>query len=100
MAAELERARKREASLAAAFTALDAREDADRRAGQALSALRDLGESNGSIAELTGLGVREVGALLRLAGDTGDEDQDDADTGSRDDDPQGSDESTPAASGF
>jgi len=104
MAEELERARKRESGLAAAFTALDARTDADRRAGEALAALRELGESNGSIAELTGLSVREVSALLRLA-DGGEEEgrgeaDDVTDSDSRGDDGQDSDGATPAVSGF
>lgn len=104
MAAELERARKRESGLAAVFTALDARDDADRRAGEALAALRELGESNGSIADLTGLSVREVSTLLRLADGGEEEDQgetdDVTDSNSRNDDAQDSDGATPAVSGF
>lgn len=74
------KARQREEALASVFAALDARDEAEQRVGTALEAMRELGESNSSLAELTGLTVREVAALLRLT------DTDDEDTGGGDED--------------
>lgn len=67
MAEELERARKRESKLVAVFSAIDAREDAEAALGTALIDLRDLGVAQADLAEMTGLGAREVTAAIRTA---------------------------------
>ena len=67
LAAERERVQTREESLVAVFAALQAREEADLKVGQTLAALRELGESNSAIAELTGLRPREVSTLVGAA---------------------------------
>lgn len=67
MADELERARKRESKLVAVFSAIDAREDAEAALGTALIELRDLGVAQADLAEMTGLGAREVTAAIRTA---------------------------------
>lgn len=67
MSDELERARKRESTLVAVFSAIDAREDADAALGSALIELRDLGVAQADLAEMTGLAAREVSAAIRIA---------------------------------
>jgi len=69
MADELERARKRESTLVAVFSAIDARADAEAALGEALIELKDLGVVQSELAELTGLSAREVGAAIRAAKD-------------------------------
>ncbi|WP_232333491.1 hypothetical protein [Rhodococcus sp. p52] len=67
MADELERARKRESTLVAVFSAIDARADAEATRGEALIELKDLGVAQSDLAEMTGLSAREVGAAIRAA---------------------------------
>lgn len=69
MATELERARKRESTLVAVFSAIDARADAEATLGDALIELKDLGVAQSDLAEMTGLSAREVGAAIRTAKD-------------------------------
>ena len=71
MVGELERARKRQDSLAAVYTAIDGRKYADTLLGRALMSLNDLGVTRTDIAELSGLSSREVGSLIRIAEQTG-----------------------------
>ncbi|ODQ93041.1 hypothetical protein BFG51_04335 [Dietzia alimentaria] len=67
MADELERARKRESTLVAVFSAIDARADAEATLGEALIELKDLGVAQADLAEMTGLSAREVGTAIRAA---------------------------------
>ena len=72
MADELERARKRESTLVAVFSAIDARADAEAALGETLIELKDLGVAQSDLAEMTGLSAREVGAAIRAAKDRAD----------------------------
>ena len=67
IATELERMRKRESTLVAVFSAIDARADAEADLGEALIELKDLGVAQADLAEMTGLSAREVGAAIRAA---------------------------------
>lgn len=56
----------KEKALSRVFTELDKREDADRRLGDRLRALKDLGMTNSALAKETGLAAKELAALLAL----------------------------------
>lgn len=88
MAVELERARKRESKLVAVFSAIDAREEAEATLGGALIELRDLGVPQSDLAEMTGLSARDVGAAIRSAKDS--EDDNDEASGESDSESTGS----------
>lgn len=88
MAVELERARKRESTLVAVFSAIDAREEAEASLGGALIELRDLGVPQSDLAEMTGLSARDVGAAIRSAKDS--EDDNDEASGESDSESTGS----------
>lgn len=82
MATELERARKRESTLVAVFSAIDARADAEAVLGESLIELKSLGIAQCELAGMTGLSAREVGAAIRAAkdrSDTGDQTPETAD---------------------
>ncbi|MFI8696635.1 hypothetical protein [Dietzia maris] len=82
MADELERARKRESTLVAVFSAIDARADAEAALGEALIELKGLGVVQADLAEMTGLSAREVGAAIRAAKNrTGRDDENPEDAG-------------------
>ncbi|MGP9623546.1 hypothetical protein ACT3S7_11315 [Corynebacterium sp. AOP34-AQ2-28] len=57
---------RKEKALSRVFTELDKREDADRRLGDRLRALKDLGMTNSALARETGLAAKELSALLAL----------------------------------
>lgn len=86
MADELERARKRESTLVAVFSAIDARADAEATLGDALIELKDLGVAQAELAEMTGLSAREVGAAIRAAKSLTDETHSPDQTGTADGD--------------
>ena len=79
----------KEKALSRVFTELDKREDADRRLGDRLRALKDLGMTNSALAKETGLAAKELAALLALepSGQTdsgsSQDGSDDAETGDR-----------------
>lgn len=65
--AEYERQKQITELLADVFTALDARDAADTAAGAALNTLKEAGEPVSTIAQKTGLSVREINSLITLA---------------------------------
>lgn len=87
MAEELERARKRESTLVAVFSAIDARQEAEAALGDSLIELKDLGVAQADLAEMTGLSARDVGAAIRTAKNQND---------SADAEPENADEQAPA----
>lgn len=74
MSDQLEKARKREAQLVTVFSAIDARETAEVKLGEALIELKDLGVAQADLAEMTGLSTREVSAAVRSAKNALDDD--------------------------
>lgn len=67
MADQLEKARKRETTLAEVFTAIDTLDAAHRSLGTALTELRGLGIAQAELAELSGLSTREVSAAIKAS---------------------------------
>ncbi|MCT1434309.1 hypothetical protein [Dietzia maris] len=90
--ARRERDERMEAAATRYFAAADAIESARRDAGQAIQALIDEGEPRAEIAELLGITTRDIKAALDAL--TDDDQDDDSDTGH--DEPQGSDVSAGA----
>lgn len=75
---------QREAKLAAAFEALDDRDQAEIALGTAINELKELGGTHATIAEELGLSSRELSRLVGLA--DGDGSGDGSDGQDRDDD--------------
>lgn len=68
-----ERLKRRESALVEVFSAQDEVARAERKLAKAVAELIEFGESKASAAELTGLTAREVGALVRLLEEDGEE---------------------------